>query len=172
MKKSDLPVLKTNKFHQQFQAPGSSKARGVAILISNKIRFDWSNIESVAESRYIFVKGLLEGRPYTLGSVYTPNTQQLKFLEDAFQALSYFKEGSVVLVGDLNFVADIMQDHSRHMQTEKIRKGNKSCLGNSEPISESLCGDLRIPVLGVTHTLPLDLTHFLGLYLSIQLFVA
>lgn len=38
LRKSHLPVFKSNRFPIKIQAPGSSKARGVAILISAKIR--------------------------------------------------------------------------------------------------------------------------------------
>lgn len=39
LKKSTIPVLKTKWFSQQFQASGTSKARGTAILISKNLPF-------------------------------------------------------------------------------------------------------------------------------------
>lgn len=63
-------------------------------------------------SRYIFIKGLLEGQRFTIGSVYTPNFSQLPFLEDTFLALSQFQDGHIILGGDLNYILDEHLDRS------------------------------------------------------------
>lgn len=46
--------------------------RGVATLISNKIKFDFGKEIRDKEGRYIIVKGTLENEPITLVNVYAP----------------------------------------------------------------------------------------------------
>lgn len=76
LKSAALPAIKSSKFQKQFVAPGTSKARAVAVLATNSLRFDCSQILSDPLGRDIFVKGLLEGQHYTIGSVYAPNYSQ------------------------------------------------------------------------------------------------
>lgn len=54
LKKAALPVLKSNKFIRQYQAPDTSKALGVAILISNAIRFHCTGIETDPGKIYLY----------------------------------------------------------------------------------------------------------------------
>lgn len=132
LKSSEISVLKTKKFSRQFQAPGSSKARGVAILLSNSLRFQISDIKSDSDGRYLFLKGLLEGCPYTLASIYAPNMQQLQFLENVLLELSNFRDGPLVIGGDLNWVADVNQDRSRPSITRCLRSGAQSSTKKSD----------------------------------------
>ncbi|CAH2312162.1 Hypothetical predicted protein [Pelobates cultripes] len=64
------------------------------------------------EGRYIFVKGTIAGHPYTLACVYAPNTAQHNFLTRTLHALERFREGMLILAGDLNLALDPRLDTS------------------------------------------------------------
>ncbi|CAH2295654.1 Hypothetical predicted protein, partial [Pelobates cultripes] len=64
------------------------------------------------EGRYIFVKGTIAGHQYTLACVYAPNTAQHHFLTRTLHALDRFREGLLILAGDLNLALDPRLDTS------------------------------------------------------------
>lgn len=99
LKKQPGPVLKSKYFGQQFHSPGSSKARGTAILFLNKIRFLMDNVKHDDRGCFIFVKGLLEHRKCTLASIYAPNQDQISFLQEMLAELHNFTEGEVIIGG-------------------------------------------------------------------------
>lgn len=69
MKSADVSPLKFSRYQKQLLAPSTSKLRGVAILLANSLRFDCSKLEADPLGRYIFIKGVLEGQMYTIGSI-------------------------------------------------------------------------------------------------------
>lgn len=99
LKTQEGPVLKLSRFTQQYAAAGSSKARGVAVLISDSVRFQCTDFYRDPRSRFVFIKGALEGQAYTIGLVYTPNADQLQFLEDMFVHLLGFQDGHQIVGG-------------------------------------------------------------------------
>lgn len=104
------PLLKSKYFGQQFHSPGSSKARGTAILLSSKVRFQLKDVKCDDRGRYVFVKGVLEHRMCTLASIYAPNQDQIRFLQDTLVELHNFTEGDVIIGGDLNYLVDMTLD--------------------------------------------------------------
>lgn len=69
-------LIKHSKFTLQFVAPGSSKSRGVTILLANHINFVQKVTIKNLRGQFIFVKGLHNGKPVTLSSIYALNTGQ------------------------------------------------------------------------------------------------
>lgn len=110
LKASNLSVIKISKFQTQFLAPGSSKSRGVVILVANSLRFYCHQPECDPLGQYIFAKGMLERQTCTIGSIYAPNVRQLPFLEETLLKLSHFQEGHVIIGWDFNYVADLVLD--------------------------------------------------------------
>lgn len=105
-------IFKCKKFSLQMQAPGTSKARGVAILISAALRPELLSSECDPTGRYLFLNVKLNNTLYTLASIYSPIDKQLEFLECALHKLTSFSQGPVILGGDLNVVEDPMLDYS------------------------------------------------------------
>lgn len=58
---------------QVFQSNFQSKARGVAILINNTVRFTVSNVQIDSDGRYVIVVGELHTLPVILACIYAPN---------------------------------------------------------------------------------------------------
>lgn len=111
MTKTSVPLFKTRRYPMQIQAYGTSKSRGVAILFSAKIRTVIEAQEIDPSGRYIFLNVTIEGEPLTLACLYAPNENQFHFLTETLMQLSSFSRGPIILGGDLNTIADPLQDY-------------------------------------------------------------
>lgn len=120
LKKVLDPLLKTKRFGTQAQAPGTSKSRGVAILISPRLRPQILAQMVDLQGRFLFLNVLLEDQPYTLASVYVPNEKQIQYIDDVFYKLQTFSTGPIILGGDLNCVVDRNLDYSGMRGAGKI----------------------------------------------------
>lgn len=86
------------KFPTFFTAPGSSKSRGVAILLAGHLQFVLKDLIRNPRGRFVIVKGILEAKMVTLASVYAPNSGQLEFLESVLGKIDSVKEGTLIVV--------------------------------------------------------------------------
>lgn len=62
--------------------------------------------------RFIFVQCCIDDKPYTLASIYVPNSGQLDFLKSTFALLQSFQVGDLLVGGDFNLVPDVSLDKS------------------------------------------------------------
>ncbi|CAH2251369.1 Hypothetical predicted protein [Pelobates cultripes] len=71
--------------------------------------------------RYVFLKGTIADRNYTFASPYAPNTNQHRFIARTLKMLDRFREGLLVVAGDLNVPLELRWDtskgHSAHSDT-------------------------------------------------------
>lgn len=81
-------------------------------MISDSIRFQCIAIDWDPHSRYIFIKGKLDGQLCTISSIYAPNTSQLEFLKGTQLKLLSFQEGHLMVWGNLNCIAHKTQDRA------------------------------------------------------------
>lgn len=95
---------------------------GTAILLSKSLRYSEKASYRDSRGRYVITKGLLNTEKVTIVSIYAPNVGQIDFLEEAFQKVSTFGEGTVIIAGDFNYVADLQVDR-------KYRHGLNKLLG-------------------------------------------
>lgn len=141
LKKSDFDIvclqetyLKEGKLLQQastfyplqYMSPGTSKSRGVAVLISDKVNFVPNGVETDQEGHYVFVKGTFNSEALTIASVYIPNSGQVGFFKEILTKLKTFQEGVLVMGIDLNFVVDKWIDIKRPYQSHR----NKNVLAS------------------------------------------
>lgn len=84
----------------------------MAIVLSKNLRFTFHGMKADPRGQFIFVKGLIDGAPYTLASLYAPNANQLDFISEALHQLMDFKSGKILIGGDLNYVCDLAMDKS------------------------------------------------------------
>lgn len=110
IKKPDQKIFKSRWFDTQYQAPGNSKSRGVAILLSRTITFHFQDQQIDPNGRYLFIKGLINGEKYTLATLYAPNNAQELFIATTLTLLGKFKEGHVIVGGDFNNILNHQWD--------------------------------------------------------------
>lgn len=82
--------LPHHKFPVFFSAAGSSKSRGVSILVAKYVPFDAQAVSFNPKGRYVMVKGAIENKKITFASIYAPNTGQVAFMELVLDKLSGF----------------------------------------------------------------------------------
>lgn len=102
LRTSHQPVFKTHRFPIQLQAPGSSKARGMAVLISSKLRVVVQDQMIDPEGRFLFANVHIKGEPFILASLYAPNENPLAFLDNCLASLQQFSRGPLIVGGYLN----------------------------------------------------------------------
>lgn len=83
-----------------------ARARGVTIALGKICPMTSITPQTDPEGRFLFIKGILHGQGYTLASIYAPNTGKADFLVKTLGKLDKFKEGCVIIGGDLNVILD------------------------------------------------------------------
>lgn len=111
-KKEVIPILNSKNFPYQIHAPGSARARGIDILIKKSLRFYELDSIKDADGRYVITKGLLNNEKVTIASVYAPNTAQIEFLDKVLKKILDFTEGTLLVAGDFNYVANLNLDRT------------------------------------------------------------
>uniref|UniRef100_A0A671S197 Uncharacterized protein n=1 Tax=Sinocyclocheilus anshuiensis TaxID=1608454 RepID=A0A671S197_9TELE len=83
------------------------EGRVVAILLHKHFLFKLEKNIKDKEGRYVFVLGYLYGEMVTLGSVYAPNSFQIKFFASLLRDLASCSSPFTVLGGDCIMDADL-----------------------------------------------------------------
>lgn len=88
-----------NTFYSSYT---KGNARGVAILISNKVTFQLSSQIADKEGRYILVKGILDSKEVTLLNVYRPPGKDKLLIMKIFELITSEVSGTLICGGDWN----------------------------------------------------------------------
>ncbi len=96
-----------NSFSSSF---GQTHKRGVAILISNTVKFELIKEIGDKEGRYIMIKGKLENQLVTLFNVYAPPESGKTFFGKIFDLINLETEGTLICGGDFNVVLNYKLD--------------------------------------------------------------
>ncbi|CAH2224769.1 Hypothetical predicted protein [Pelobates cultripes] len=108
------PKLENRCYPQGFYANRTdAKKAGVAILIAHTTPFQCTETQADPNGRYLFLKGTIVDHVYTFACLYGQNKQQHTFLSRTLTKLERFREGLLVMAGDLNLPLDPQMDTSR-----------------------------------------------------------
>lgn len=100
-----------------------SHKRGVAILISNSLKFEIFKEIKDKEGCYVIVKGKAENTVLTLICVYAPPNSHKNFFKNLFDVISLEAEGICICGGDFNVILNYNIDTtSQHRNKKKIGK--------------------------------------------------
>lgn len=106
---------------------GRQNARGVAILIKRSLQYKLLQQVSDDEGRILLVEVDIQGKIYTLGSLYTPTQdkpqEQLQFLNQLEEKLESFSDTNIILGGDFN--STLNQDLDRNQPPTKTGGPNQ-----------------------------------------------
>ena len=111
----------TKQEHEKFRKLGynnifystflkQSNRRGVAILISNSVKFEFHKEICDKEGRYVIVKGKLEDQTVTLINVYVPPDSGKSTYEKIFDVINKEAEGVWLCGGDVNLTLNYNLD--------------------------------------------------------------
>lgn len=95
-----------------FSSPGTSKSRGVSILINKAVNFNETNVLIDSDGRYVIVYGQLLDTPIALCNIYAPNFDRPEFFPNLSQLLLDLGDIQIILGGDFNQILDQDLDRS------------------------------------------------------------
>ncbi len=88
-----------NTFHSSY---ATGHARGVAILIANKVDFQLSKQITDKEGRFVLVRGTLDSKEVTLLNIYRPPGQDRTLIDRIFDLIATEVSGVLICGGDWN----------------------------------------------------------------------
>ena len=106
-----------NTFYSTFLK--QSNRRGVAILISNSVKFELTKEICDKEGRYILVKGKLENQTVTLINVYVPPDSGKSTYEKIFDVINKEAEGVWLCGGDVNLILNYNLDTTSTIRSKE-----------------------------------------------------
>lgn len=109
---------------QVYQSNFCSKARGVAIMISKKVQFTASHVQSDSAGRYVIVVGKLYSLPVILACIYAPNWDDSTFFTNFFSHLPDLSSHHLILGGDINCVLSPLLDRSISKRTSLTKSAH------------------------------------------------
>lgn len=90
----------------------SKKNAGTAIFIKYSVAFTHSDTILDPKGHYMILKCLLNSSPFTLVSLYAPNTHQILFLSSVINPAKKLAHCKLIVAGNLSAVADKNRDRS------------------------------------------------------------
>lgn len=98
--------LHGSSLHGSYGDSTSSYSWGVAIGFDRNTLFVIREQLADPDGRFLFIKGKLFNMECTLANIYSPNRDPDRFLRKTLRKLSEFKEGKLIVAGDLNMCID------------------------------------------------------------------
>jgi exonuclease III len=103
-----------------YQANGSPKQAGVAILISDKVDLKPTLIKQDKEGHSILIKGQIHQKEITIINLYTPNVNAPNFIKHILKYLKTYINSNTVVVGDFNTPPSPIDRSSKQIINKEI----------------------------------------------------
>jgi exonuclease III len=85
-----------------YQANGSSKQAGVAILISDKVVFKLNVVKRDKEGDFLLIKRAIHQEEMTIFNLYAPNASAPNFIKHTIKDLKQHIDPNIVIMVDFN----------------------------------------------------------------------
>lgn len=94
-------------------------SRGVAILLTNRVNFQFVSQNNDREGRFILVKGYIDHKEVTLLNVYRPPGRDDGFIKKIFDLIATEMSGVLICGGDWNICLNPTIDSSSKIKKNK-----------------------------------------------------
>ena len=105
-------------------APGTSRARGVAILFNNSFEYKLNEIRRCPNGNYILIDIVMLNQCITVGTIYGPNEDDPNFYRHLFHEIGDIGNEEIIIGGDWNLVLNHNIDYHnyRNINNPRARK--------------------------------------------------
>ena len=107
-----------------YHSNGPQKKAGVAILISDKLKFTPKTVVRDEEGHYIILKGSIQQEDLTILNIYAPNVGAAKYINQLLTKVKKYLDNNTLILGDFNLALSILDRSSKHNISKETRALN------------------------------------------------
>ena len=93
-----------------YHSNGPQKKAGVAILISDKLKFIPKTVVRDEEGHYIILKGSIQQEDLTIMNIYAPNVGAAKYINQLITKVKTYLDNNTLILGDFNIALSTVMD--------------------------------------------------------------
>uniref|UniRef100_A0A8C0Q3K2 RNA-directed DNA polymerase n=1 Tax=Canis lupus familiaris TaxID=9615 RepID=A0A8C0Q3K2_CANLF len=123
-RQKDTYSLKIKGWRTIYHSNGPQKKAGVAILISDKLKFTPKTIVTDEEGHYIILKGSIQQEDLTILNIYAPNVGAAKYINQLLTKVKKYLDNNTLILGDFNLALSILDRSSKHNISKETRALN------------------------------------------------
>ena len=123
-RQKDTYSLKIKGWRTIYHSNGPQKKAGVAILISDKLKFTPKTIVKDEEGHYIILKGSIQQEDLTILNIYAPNVGAAKYINQLLTKVKKYLDNNTLILGDFNLALSILDRSSKHNISKETRALN------------------------------------------------
>uniref|UniRef100_A0A8P0TMH1 RNA-directed DNA polymerase n=2 Tax=Canis lupus familiaris TaxID=9615 RepID=A0A8P0TMH1_CANLF len=123
-RQKDTYSLKIKGWRTIYHSNGPQKKAGVAILISDKLKFTPKTVVRDEEGHYIILKGSIQQEDLTILNMYAPNVGAAKYINQLLTKVKKYLDNNTLILGDFNLALSILDRSSKHNISKETRALN------------------------------------------------
>uniref|UniRef100_A0A8C0PIJ2 RNA-directed DNA polymerase n=1 Tax=Canis lupus familiaris TaxID=9615 RepID=A0A8C0PIJ2_CANLF len=123
-RQKDTYSLKIKGWRTIYHSNGPQKKAGVAILISDKLKFTPKTVVRDEEGHYIILKGSIQQEDLTILNIYAPNVGAAKYINQLLTKVKKYLDNNTLILGDFNLALSILDRSSKHNISKETRALN------------------------------------------------
>uniref|UniRef100_A0A8C0RN13 RNA-directed DNA polymerase n=1 Tax=Canis lupus familiaris TaxID=9615 RepID=A0A8C0RN13_CANLF len=123
-RQKDTYNLKIKGWRTICHSNGPQKKAGVAILISDKLKFTPKTVVRDEEGHYLILKGSIQQEDLTILNIYAPNVGAAKYLNQLVTKVKKYLDNNTLILGDFNLALSTLDRSSKHNISKETRALN------------------------------------------------
>uniref|UniRef100_A0A8C0NYU4 RNA-directed DNA polymerase n=1 Tax=Canis lupus familiaris TaxID=9615 RepID=A0A8C0NYU4_CANLF len=123
-RQKDTYSLKIKGWRTIYHSNGPQKKAGVAILISDKLKFTPKTVVRDEEGHYLILKGSIQQEDLTILNIYAPNVGAAKYINQLLTKVKKYLDNNTLILGDFNLALSILDRSSKHNISKETRALN------------------------------------------------
>uniref|UniRef100_A0A8C0T5L2 RNA-directed DNA polymerase n=1 Tax=Canis lupus familiaris TaxID=9615 RepID=A0A8C0T5L2_CANLF len=123
-RQKDTYSLKIKGCRTIYHSNGPQKKAGVAILISDKLKFTPKTVVRDEEGHYIILKGSIQQEDLTILNIYAPNVGAAKYINQLLTKVKKYLDNNTLILGDFNLALSILDRSSKQNISKETRALN------------------------------------------------
>uniref|UniRef100_A0A8C0QH32 RNA-directed DNA polymerase n=1 Tax=Canis lupus familiaris TaxID=9615 RepID=A0A8C0QH32_CANLF len=123
-RQKDTYSLKIKGWRTIYHSNGPQKKAGVAILISDKLKFTPKTVVRDEEGHYIILKGSIQQEDLTILNIYAPNVGAAKYINQLLTKVKKYLDNNTLILGDFNLALSILDRSSKQNISKETKALN------------------------------------------------